>query len=86
MNALGQDREEAVHDFVPLFGIYLLGKVHRPLEVSEEDGHLYVRWHPDSDSSGWNKPGLLESQIQALAAEPRILPPPDEHVQLADRL
>jgi hypothetical protein len=27
-HSLGEDREEAIHDFVTLFGIDLLGKVH----------------------------------------------------------
>src|SRR5262249_51365435 len=34
------DREEAIHDAVPLFGIYLLREVHRALHIGEEDGHL----------------------------------------------
>jgi hypothetical protein len=40
VNALGEDREEAVHDLVPLFGIELLGQVHRSFHVSKEDRHL----------------------------------------------
>ena len=30
MNSFGQDRQEAIHDLVPLFGIDLLGQIHRP--------------------------------------------------------
>ena len=40
VHALGEDREEAVEDLVPLLGIDLLGQLHRPLHVGEEDGHL----------------------------------------------
>ena len=40
VNAVGEDREEAIHDLVPLFGIDLLGELHRALHVGEEDGHL----------------------------------------------
>ena len=40
MDAVGEDREEAVEDLVPLFGIELLGQIHRALHVGEEHGHL----------------------------------------------
>jgi len=40
MDALGEDREEAVEDAVPGLGVDLLGQVHRALHVGEEDGHL----------------------------------------------
>ena len=40
VNALGEDREEAIHDPVPLLGIDLLGELHRALHVGEEDRHL----------------------------------------------
>ncbi len=40
VNAVGEDREEPIHDLVPLLGIYLLGELHRPLHVGEEDGYL----------------------------------------------
>src|SRR5262249_7848229 len=40
MNSLGEDREEAIHDLVPFLGIDLLGEIHRPLHVGEEDSHL----------------------------------------------
>ena len=32
--------EEAVHDLVPLFGVELLGEIHRALHVGEEHGDL----------------------------------------------
>ena len=40
MNAPGEDREEAIHDFVPLFGVHLLGQVHRALHVRKEHRDL----------------------------------------------
>src|SRR5262245_61824015 len=40
VDSLGQDREEAIHDPVPLFGIYLLGEIHRALHVREQHGYL----------------------------------------------
>jgi hypothetical protein len=40
MHSFREDREETVHDLVPLFGIYLLGQIHRALHVGEEHGHL----------------------------------------------
>ena len=40
MHALGEDLEEAVHDPVPVLGVELLGELHRPLHVGEEDRHL----------------------------------------------
>ncbi len=40
MNAVCEDREEAVEDAVPFLGVYALGDVHRPLHVREEDRHL----------------------------------------------
>jgi hypothetical protein len=40
VNPVGEDREEAIHDLVPLFGIDLLGEIHRALHVGEEHGDL----------------------------------------------
>src|SRR5262249_20310153 len=40
VNAVGEDCEEAIHDFVPLFGVDLPSEIHRALHVSEEHGHL----------------------------------------------
>jgi hypothetical protein len=42
VNALGEDREEAIHDPVPLFGIHLLAEIHRALHVGEEYGDLFA--------------------------------------------
>src|SRR5262245_57548282 len=40
VNAVTEDLAEAVQDLVPLFGIDLLGEVHRALHVSKEYRHL----------------------------------------------
>jgi hypothetical protein len=40
VDPVGEDREEALHDPVPVFGVDRLGEIHRPLHVGEEDGHL----------------------------------------------
>ena len=40
MHALGEDREEAIEDAMPLLGVEPGGEVHRALHVGEEDGHL----------------------------------------------
>ena len=40
VHAVGEDREEAVHDLVPLFGIDLLGELHRALHVGEQHRDL----------------------------------------------
>jgi hypothetical protein len=40
VNSLGQDREEAVHDLVPLFSIDLLSQIHGAVHVGEEHGYL----------------------------------------------
>jgi hypothetical protein len=40
MNAVRKDLEEAVEDLVPLLRVELLGQLHRPLHVGEEDRHL----------------------------------------------
>ena len=42
VHALGEDREETIHDPVPLLGIELLGEIHRPLHVGEEHRHLFA--------------------------------------------
>ena len=40
VNSVRKDREETIHNLVPLFRVDLFGKVHRALHVGEEDGHL----------------------------------------------
>src|SRR5262249_25005105 len=36
MNAFGEDREEAIHDLMPVLGIDLLDQIHRAFHVGEE--------------------------------------------------
>jgi putative copper resistance protein D len=43
-------------------------------------GYVRARWRPDVDRDGWDRDELLLEQIRTLAAEPKILPPPDDHV------
>lgn len=43
-------------------------------------GYLRARWRPDVQPEGWNDPGLLLGELDELAAEPQIRPPPDDHV------
>jgi hypothetical protein len=40
MLSFGEDREKAIHDPVPVFGVDRLREIHRTLHVREEDGHL----------------------------------------------
>ena len=40
VHAVGEDREEALHDPVPVFGVDRLGEIHRPLNVGEQHRHL----------------------------------------------
>ena len=42
LDALGENREEALHDRAPLFRVELLGEVHRALHVGEQHRHLLV--------------------------------------------
>lgn len=43
-------------------------------------GYVRARWLPDEDPQGWSACGKLIEQVQALASEPRLRPPPDDHV------
>lgn len=47
-------------------------------------GYVRARWLPQEDGGGatddWYDPKFLLSQIERIAREPRILPPPDDHV------
>ena len=40
VHAICEDLEEALEYAVPLFGVELLGQIHRPLHVGEEHRHL----------------------------------------------
>jgi hypothetical protein len=40
VHALGEELQEAVPDPVPFLRVELLGEIHRPLHVGEQDGYL----------------------------------------------
>lgn len=42
-------------------------------------GYVRGRWRPD-EGEGWENIALLEAQLGALAHEPQVKPPPDDHV------
>ena len=42
-------------------------------------GYVRGRWRPD-EGEGWDNLALLEAQLAALAREPQVKPPPDDHV------
>jgi putative copper resistance protein D len=42
-------------------------------------GYVRARWLP-GEGAGWERPARLIEQVAVLAREPRIKPPPDEHV------
>ena len=42
-------------------------------------GYVRGRWRPD-EGKGWDDLSLLEAQLAALAREPQVRPPPDDHV------
>jgi putative copper resistance protein D len=53
--------------------------VHMELLI-DRYGYLRARWIPATDGTGWAQPGVLAAEITRLNAEPRLLPPPAEHV------
>jgi putative copper resistance protein D len=42
-------------------------------------GYIRARWVA-LEGEGWQRPGMLLEQVSALAREPQVLPPPDDHV------
>ena len=42
-------------------------------------GYVRGRWRPD-EGEGWDNLALLQAQLKALAREPQVKPPPDDHV------
>jgi len=42
-------------------------------------GYIRARWVA-LEGEGWQRPDMLLGQLNALAREPQILPPPDDHV------
>ena len=53
--------------------------VHMELLI-DRYGYLRARWIPATDGTGWAQTGVLAAEITRLNAEPRLLPPPAEHV------
>lgn len=43
-------------------------------------GYIRARWIPGEASEGWEQPDRLLPELRTLNHEPRILPPPDDHV------
>jgi hypothetical protein len=64
VDTFGEDREEPIHDFVPLFGIDLLRELHRALHVGEQDGHLL----PLAFESGLRLQDLLSQMPRRIVA------------------
>jgi hypothetical protein len=64
VNAVGEDREEAIHDFVPFLGIDLLRQVHRSLHISKEHRDLL----PLAFESGTSGEDLLGEVFRRVGA------------------
>ena len=43
-------------------------------------GYIRGRWIADEESNGWSPTDRLLQQVDKLNTEPRILPPPDNHI------
>lgn len=43
-------------------------------------GYIRARWLPDEDSAGWALPEALAGELDQLAADTRVPPPPDDHL------
>lgn len=43
-------------------------------------GYLRARWLPEDSPAGWSTEASLLDQLRLLQAEPRIKPPPDDHL------
>jgi putative copper resistance protein D len=43
-------------------------------------GYIRGRWIPEDEPEGWDKIESLEREVLRLNAEPRLRPPPDDHV------
>lgn len=43
-------------------------------------GYIRGRWVPEEDPEGWSDVQRLKDEVVRLATEPRIRPPPDDHV------
>jgi putative copper resistance protein D len=43
-------------------------------------GYVRARWIPEDSEPGWLEPAQLFPELEQLNAEPRLRPPPDEHI------
>lgn len=43
-------------------------------------GYIRARWVPEEEPDGWASPDALGAELDKLAAETRIPPPPDDHI------
>lgn len=43
-------------------------------------GYVRARWIAQDDSAGWQDPARLYPELERLNAEPRLRPPPDDHI------
>lgn len=43
-------------------------------------GYIRARWLPDEDPAGWALPEALAGELDQLAADTRVPPPPDDHL------
>lgn len=43
-------------------------------------GYIRARWIPEESATGWMEPDRLLRELEALNGEPRIRPPPDDHI------
>jgi hypothetical protein len=64
VDALGEDREEAIHDLVPFLRIYLLGEIHRALHVGEKHRDLLAL----ALDSGARREDLLGEVLRGVGA------------------
>ncbi len=61
VDALAEDREEALHDLAPLLGVAALGEVHRAHHVGEQ--HRHVLALPFQHAAGADLPGELLGDV-----------------------
>ena len=82
---------EQTESMVTTYSLFVRSKV-RNLDVSissplthidfiiDRFGYLRARWIPEANTRHWTDAPLLLKELEKLALEPQILPPPDEHV------
>ena len=62
-----QDREEALHNFRPLFRVHLLGEFHRALHVGEEHGHLLALARAGGARADSSRRGAWAWRVRAIS-------------------